>query len=113
LAFAARLATDLRGNLYAANMQQLPGAAPGEYSIRKFSPAGQDLGNLATIASVPLALVVTLPGFAGTPGLPNCHGKSVSALNRQFGNMPLATATLGFPSVHALQDAIQVFCEGQ
>jgi sugar lactone lactonase YvrE len=113
LAFAARLAIDLTGNLYAANMQQLPDAAPGEYSIRKFSPAGQDLGNLVTITSVPLALVVTVPRFAGRPGLPSCHGKTVSALNRQFGNMPSAVAALAFPSVHALQDAIRVFCEGQ
>jgi DNA-binding beta-propeller fold protein YncE len=110
LAFAARLAIDSSGNLYAANMQPLPGAAAG--SIRKFSPAGQDLGNLATIAGVPLALVVTVPAFAGTPGLANCHGRSVSALNRQFGNMPLAAVALGFPSVRVLQDAIQVFCGG-
>jgi hypothetical protein len=113
LAFVARLATDGAGNLYAANEQQLPGADPGEYSIRKFSPAGQDLGDLVTIASIPLALVVTVPGFAGTPGLPNCQAKSVSALNGQFGNMPVAATALGFPSVPALQQAIRVFCDVQ
>jgi hypothetical protein len=51
-------------------------------------------------------------GFAGVPKQADCHGKSVSALNRQFGNLPLAATALGFPSVHALQRTIQVFCEG-
>jgi probable HAF family extracellular repeat protein len=50
--------------------------------------------------------------FAGTPGMPNCHGKSVSALAQQFGGLDAAAAALGFPSVHALQDSIRAFCEG-
>jgi hypothetical protein len=49
--------------------------------------------------------------FAGTPGRPNCHGKSVSALARQFGGLDAAASALGFPSVQALQDAIREFCE--
>jgi hypothetical protein len=65
------------------------------------------------MTSLPLALVVTTPAFAGTPGRPNCHGKSVSALNSQFGNVPRAAAALGFASAHALQNAIRVFCESQ
>jgi hypothetical protein len=68
---------------------------------------------LITISSVPLALVVTEPAFSGTPGQSNCHGKSVSTLNRRFGNMPVAAAALGLSSVGALQQAIQVFCDAR
>jgi hypothetical protein len=50
--------------------------------------------------------------FAGTPGNANCHGKSVSALAKQFGGLNAAAATLGFSSVEALQDAIMTFCGG-
>jgi hypothetical protein len=49
--------------------------------------------------------------FAGTPGTPNCHGKSVSALVREVGGLSQAAAALGFDSVQALQNAIKVFCE--
>ncbi len=52
------------------------------------------------------------PVFAGTPGKANCYGKSVSALVQQFGGLNAAAATLGFPSVRALQHAIREFCEG-
>jgi hypothetical protein len=34
--------------------------------------------------------------FAGTPGKANCHGKSVSALAKQFGGLNNAAAALGF-----------------
>ena len=50
--------------------------------------------------------------FAGKPRSPNCHGKSVSALARQFGGLDAAAAALGFPSVPALQNAIGEFCRG-
>jgi YVTN family beta-propeller protein len=50
--------------------------------------------------------------FAGTPGRPNCFGKSVSALARQYGGLPAAAAALGFSSVQALQEAIRAFCSG-
>ena len=50
--------------------------------------------------------------FAGTPGKPNCHGQSVSALARQFGGLNNAAAALGYASVQALQKAIMEFCEG-
>jgi probable HAF family extracellular repeat protein len=52
----------------------------------------------------------TATAFAGTPGTPNCHGKSVSALVREFGGPEAAASTLGFPSVQALQEAIRAFC---
>jgi hypothetical protein len=50
--------------------------------------------------------------FAGTPGQPNCHGKSVSALARQYGGFKGATDALGYSSVKALQSAIDAFCAG-
>ena len=34
--------------------------------------------------------------FAGTPGKANCHGKSVSALAKQYGGLAAAAAALGF-----------------
>ena len=39
-------------------------------------------------------------------------GQSIAALARQYGGLDAAAAALGFPSVQALQDAIQEFCEG-
>jgi hypothetical protein len=48
--------------------------------------------------------------LAGTPGMGNCHGKSVSALARQFRGMAHAALALGFPSADALQNVIQGFC---
>jgi len=62
---------------------------------------------------VDAAINITVTGtaaFAGTPGRANCHGKSVSALAREFGGLDGAATDLGFPSVQALQDAIQAFC---
>ncbi len=48
---------------------------------------------------------------AGAPGQANCHGKSVSAVARQFGGFDAAAAALGFSSVNALQDGFKTFCE--
>jgi Beta-propeller repeat len=62
-------------------------------------------GFVAKVATIVAA------AFAGTPGTPNCHGESVSALARQFGGLDAAAAALGFPTVQALQDAIREFCE--
>ena len=50
--------------------------------------------------------------FAGTPGYSNCHGKSVAALAAQYGGLYAASAALGFPTVQALQNAVQAFCDG-
>jgi len=49
--------------------------------------------------------------FDGTPGRANCHGTSVSALNKQFGGLNAAASALGFSSVSALQNAVVAFCE--
>jgi hypothetical protein len=51
----------------------------------------------------------TVPA-SGAPGQANCHGKTVSALARQFGGLRAASLALGFSSVEALQDGIRVFC---
>jgi len=48
---------------------------------------------------------------AGTPGQPNCRGRTVSALARQFGGLAEAAVVLGFASVDALQNGIGLFCE--
>jgi hypothetical protein len=45
------------------------------------------------------------------PGHPNCHGKSVSALAKQFKGLDQAASSLGFSSVDALQDALKAFCK--
>jgi len=47
----------------------------------------------------------------GTPGQPNCHGQSISALAHQFGGINAAASALGFSSVPALQNAFGLFCE--
>jgi hypothetical protein len=59
-----------------------------------------------------LSFEVSAVSFAGTPGEPNCHGESVSALVQQFGGLDAAASALGFPSVPALQEAIRAFCAG-
>jgi hypothetical protein len=48
---------------------------------------------------------------AGTPGRPNCHGQTISALAKKFGGIDSAASALGFSSVEALQDAFTLFCE--
>jgi hypothetical protein len=48
---------------------------------------------------------------AGTPGVANCHGKTISALTEQFGSTYSAASSLGFSSVQALQDGFTLFCK--
>jgi hypothetical protein len=86
------------------------------YSFSSNFPATPDVfqttfGGVVDAFVAKIATVVAL-AFAGTPGEANCHGESVSALVRQFGGLDAAASALGFPSVQALQDAIQEFCEG-
>jgi hypothetical protein len=44
------------------------------------------------------------------PGRPFCHGKSVSTLAEQFGDLDAAASDLGFFSVDNLHDALRAFC---
>jgi len=65
------------------------------------------------VGDIPIGLGIFIqpaPRFAGTPGKSNCHGKSVSALAKQYGGLNAAAAALGFDSVGALQGAIEGFC---
>lgn len=50
--------------------------------------------------------------FAGTPGKPNCIGKSVSTLARQYVGLDAAAAALDYPTMQALHEAITAFCRG-
>jgi len=52
----------------------------------------------------------TIPG-AGTPGRPNCHGQTISAMAREFGGIAHAAMSLGYFSVAALQDGVSIFCQ--
>jgi hypothetical protein len=51
----------------------------------------------------------TIPD-AGTPGAANCHGKTVSALARQFDGIDHAAGALGFSTVAGLQGVVRDFC---
>ena len=73
------------------------------------SPAGTDPFN--PCPQTGCIAVYRIQLFAGTPGSPNCHGTTVSALSQQFGdNLGAAATALGFASVKALQNAIMGFC---
>jgi 6-phosphogluconolactonase len=73
-------------------------------------------GALTAIAGSPFAAggepfsVAFALTFAGTPGQPNCYGKSVSALAKKYGGLDAAAQALGYPSVQALKNAIDSFC---
>jgi len=47
---------------------------------------------------------------AGTPGQANCHGKTISALARQFRGINAAVLALGASSVNDLEDSVGRFC---
>jgi hypothetical protein len=68
-------------------------------------------GNPAPTFNMTASLTGETIPQAGTPGRANCHGKSVSALAHQFGGVDAAASALGFSTVQALQDSLQVFCE--
>ena len=48
---------------------------------------------------------------AGTPGVANCHGRTIAALAQEFGSTSSAASSLGFSSVQALQDGFTLFCK--
>jgi uncharacterized repeat protein (TIGR03803 family) len=90
----AGLIIDNAGNLYGTTFL---GGSSGNCSFQ-----GGGCGTVFKLAHTPV--------FAGQPGKPNCHGKSVSALSNQYGSLDAAASALGFPNVQALQDAIRSFC---
>jgi hypothetical protein len=81
-------------------------------SLRGINNAGEIVGSYSDSSGTHgfVAKVAALT-FAGTSGKPNCHGQSVAALARQFGNLDAAATALRFPSVQALQRAIRAFCK--
>jgi hypothetical protein len=71
------------------------------------------VGAPITVGRNPIAFglfIHSLPRFAGTPGQPNCHGASVSALAQKYGGLNAAAAALSFANVQGLQNAIAKFC---
>ncbi len=109
------------GGVWTQQGPKLVGAgAVGPYrgALQGFSASLSVDGNTAIVGGpfdnnqLGAAWVFAQPVFAGTPGKANCHGKSVSALARQFGGLNAAAADLGFASVQALQDAILAYCGG-
>jgi hypothetical protein len=50
--------------------------------------------------------------FAGTPGKLGCDVTSQLALAQTFGGLKAAAIALGFPTVQALQTAIDPYCGG-
>jgi hypothetical protein len=56
------------------------------------------------------SIVTVTCAFVGTPGQPNCHGKTVSELYRQFGSVDNVAQQTDM-SVQELQDAISTYCE--
>ena len=52
----------------------------------------------------------TIPN-AGTPGLANCQGQTISAMAKEFAGIDASASTLGYSTVDALQDGVAVFCK--
>jgi hypothetical protein len=52
----------------------------------------------------------TIPD-AGTPGLANCQGQTISAMAKEFAGIDASASTLGYSTVDALQDGVAVFCK--
>jgi uncharacterized repeat protein (TIGR03803 family) len=98
----AGLIADANGNLLGTTI------AGGRFNpnIPHTGPAG------GTVFEITYSGFVAPAIFAGAPENPNCEGKSVSALARQYGGLNAAAAALGYPSVQALQEAIMAYCEG-
>jgi len=78
--------------------------------LQSWSSSGVAGFHAAAGLSVKGEIIVSNPQFNGTPGKADCHGKSVSALAKQFGGLNAAATALGFPGVQQLQNAIKTFC---
>jgi hypothetical protein len=68
-------------------------------------------GAIAPMFNMTFSLAGETVPEAGTPGVANCHGKTVSALAHEFGGINSAASSLGFSSVQALQDGFTLFCQ--
>jgi CSLREA domain-containing protein len=90
--------TDQSGNPIRTNQRNMPRPDAHE--------------NVCDIGAYEVQDATVAQTFGGTPGKPNCHGVSVSALTHQYGNLNAAASSLGFPSVRALQNDITAYCNG-
>jgi len=85
----------------------------GSDNVSVIATSNEAVTGTIGVGALPVAYGIFIqpaPRFAGTPGKANCHGKSVSALAKQYGGLNAATAALGFASVNALQIAIDEYC---
>jgi YVTN family beta-propeller protein len=92
-------------------VNSIPGTGPGTVSV--INTSANRVTAMIPVGVNPAAFGLFIQParrFAGTPGKANCHGKSVSALAKQYGGLNGAAAALGFDSVKALQIAIDEFC---
>jgi len=48
---------------------------------------------------------------AGTPGLANCEGQTISVMAKEFAGIDASASNLGYSSVDALQDGVSAFCK--
>jgi hypothetical protein len=48
---------------------------------------------------------------AGTPGLANCEGQTISVMAKEFAGIDASASNLGYSSVDALQDGVSGFCK--
>jgi hypothetical protein len=93
---AAPLIADANGNLFGGTMNG-------------GTPLGDSTGTVFEITDSGFVVAIA---FAGTPGMPSCFGKSVSALAQKYGGLSAAAVALGYSDVKALQNAARKFCSG-
>ena len=79
-------------------------------SYTKTTMAGVVVASVPVWEQVSVYDISVQKGFAGVPGDPNCHGKTVSALTKLYGGMAGAATALGYQSESALQAAIWAWC---
>lgn len=84
--------------------------SPSPCSFANPHPLAVGGAPVATNSDASGTVSVRVTGFAGTPGAPQCHGQSMSALAHKFGGMAQAAIALKYSSVDALQADITVFC---
>ncbi|OGO51544.1 MAG: hypothetical protein A2148_01310 [Chloroflexi bacterium RBG_16_68_14] len=64
----------------------------------------------APLLVVGAASAQVAPGYAGTPGAPNCHGQSIARMAQDDGGLRRAAELRHFESVRLLQLNVSLFC---
>ena len=86
------------------------GSHTGAFAVETLPALDGGLQLLTDYGETGMDLVV---GFGGAdPDAPNCTGQAVANQVQEHGGMKAAAEALGYPSVKALQDAIDEFCDG-